>query len=234
MLPRSPVRVAEPTAAAVTLPPGVSELSCLQCSLRVPTEGISGSFVVAAYGGLPGNQPRLYGNFLAIWEGTVIPWTAQPLGRVAISSDATAGATVIRGLAIGRDSYTVAYGLGESVTDICASVTFGADGRTTGTRSVELGINLVESGSIAAHYRTLPGYRPAKAGNWIGLWRGEASPYDAPDPLARVAVAEDVNEDDVAIDGVALIAGRSYTLVHFLGPEPTTAAALVTFEVDGG
>ena len=206
----------------------------MQCSLRVPTEGIGDSFVIGEYAGLPGNQPGLYHNFLAIWEGTVIPWTAQPLGSVGISTGATVGAAVIRDLVIERDSYTVAYGLGESVTDICASVTFGADGQTTNSRTVELGINLVDSGVVAAYYRTLPGYRPAKAGNWIGLWRGEASPYDAPDPLARVAVAEDFNEADVAIDGVALIAGRSYTLVHFLGAEPTTAAALVIFKFDGG
>jgi hypothetical protein len=201
------------------------------CALEIPPGGLSGSFVTGKYSGIPGNQPKLYANCLAIWEGGVIPWTAPALGRVSIGTNATMGAAVIREVVIGRDIYTVAYGLGEAVSAICASATFDADGQTITARVVELSINLAEPSSLALHYGTLPGYRPLTSRNWIGLWRGEASPYDAPEPLARVEIAQDVNEDDVVIDGIALSPLSSYTLAYFLGPEPTTAAALLTFQV---
>ncbi|MEA2421549.1 MAG: hypothetical protein QOF55_648 [Thermoleophilaceae bacterium] len=240
-----PLRVAPPSAPpapgpaapapgpAPALPPGVAEMTRWLCALETPAGGISGDFVTGHYHGIPGNQPKLYANHLAIWEGTVVPWTAPAIGQVAIDTNNTAGSAVIRELSIGDDSYTVGYGVGEAASDICAAVTFDADQNTVAARAVELSINLVEPNSIAVHYRTLAGYRPAKAANWIGLWRGEASPYDAPDPVARHDITEDVNENDVSLDGLTLVPGANYTLVHFMSALPTSAAALITFRVAG-
>jgi hypothetical protein len=208
---------------------GAREVDHWSCDLVLPPEGIGGTSVMALYRGLPGNQPRLYGNSVAIWEGTVVPFTVPPLKRMGIEIGAADGSVALGEIEITRDSYTVAYAVGPTSSDIAVASTFGAQGQTLSTRRVDLSIRVAGSTSVVVRYSTLPGYRPAKAGNWLGLWRGEVSPYDAPDPLARVDVTADVNEDELAINGIVLVNGSLYTLAYHLGAAPTTAAALVTF-----
>jgi hypothetical protein len=200
-----------------------------RCSVVI-TES-SGTTVALDYAGLPGNQPGRYGDFVALWPNSVVPWTAAPAARLAIPTDGEMGSVVLTGVSISRLPYTVAYGVGPAVSDACASALLAPDGSTGIVDAVSL--ELVSSGpnTISLRYHTLSGYRPATEKNWIGLWRGRASPYNAPAPLARLRIAQDVTDDTVSIDGVTLAAGNLYTVVYFMGAPLTSAAVLLTFTV---
>jgi hypothetical protein len=226
-----PLRIASDAPAPAALPAGVSELEQWHTELTVPQ--VTGDSVVAKYSGIPANQPQSYANAVYVWEGTVVPWTAPPIGGVKIDSNATRGSAVVEDLSIGEDEYTVAYAVGDAVGDIAATITFDGKGNTVRSRGVELHLTLVEDGIVSLHYRTPPGYRPGEWGNWVGLYRGEASPFDPPDAIGSVEVP-DVNEGDLVITTVPLTAGSAYTLAYFMRPAPTKAvAALLTFRLAG-
>jgi hypothetical protein len=228
-----PLRIASDAPAPAALPAGVSELEQWHTELTVPQDTIEGNSLVAKYSGIPANQPQSYANAVYVWEGTVVPWTAPPIGGVKIDSDATRGAALVENLSIGTDDYTVAYAVGDAVGDIAATITFDGKGNTVRSRGVELQLTRVEDGIVSLHYRTPPGYRPGKWGNWVGLYRGEASPYDPPEAIGDVEVP-DVNEEQLAITKAPLTSGNAYTLAYFMRPAPSTAvAALLTFRLAG-
>lgn len=62
-----------PTTAAVT----VTHLD--QCHLEVTN--ITGSILSLEFKSLPANRPQQYNNFIAIWDGTSIPWGEEPLKK---------------------------------------------------------------------------------------------------------------------------------------------------------
>jgi hypothetical protein len=208
-------------------PPGYAGTTATyRCSIAVSEA--SGTTVAVRYRGLPGNQPKLYDNFVAIWPGTVVPWTIPAQRRVSIGVDAQDGSTVLDRVQITNERYTVAYAVGRRRADICATAVLGKHRDTARRERVDVAVGSVGQTSLVVRYQTPFGYRPATNGNWIGLWPGEASPYDAPDPMARVAIADDANEGAAALNA-DLAAGTTYTLVYFTGRKTTTAAALVTF-----
>jgi hypothetical protein len=213
-------------AAAAQAPEGAA---VTVCSAAIAAS--SGTTVDVGYAGLPGNQPASYGNFVALWRGSVVPWTAPPVARVSVPTDTEVGTVVLVGVSIGRIPYTVAYTVGPEVDDACATALLAADGSTTVVDAVSLQLVSLDATSLTLRYHTLSGYLPAKAGNWIGLWRGHASPYNALPPLARVQVAANVTDDQVVIDGVTLAAENAYTVVYFMDEALTTAAALLIFTV---
>jgi hypothetical protein len=202
----------------------------LQCTISV--NDVTGTTVAVSYAGLPANQPQRYQDFVALWEGTAIAWSVPPLRRQAIPDDAPSGTIVIDQVRITRASYTVAYGVGRAITDACASALIAAGGQAAAHQSVTISVNEIGTTSLSVHYATLSGYLPATYGNWLGLWEGEVSPYNAPRPLARTRIPNDVNEGDVGINGVEIAIGTTYTLIYLMGAEQTTAAALLTFTTD--
>ncbi|WP_338642104.1 hypothetical protein [Burkholderia pyrrocinia] len=199
------------------------------CSVAITAS--SGTTVDVSYAGLPGNQPRSYGDFVALWASSVVPWTVAPDARLDIPTNAEMGSVVLVGVSISRMPYTVAYGVGPKTGDACASALLAPDGSTGVVDAVSVELASLGVNAVTFRYHTLTGYRPATEGNWIGLWRGRASPYNAPPPLARAKVAQDVTDDSVTIDGVTLAAGNVYTAVYFMGEPLTTAAVLLTFTV---
>jgi hypothetical protein len=199
------------------------------CSIAIT--GSSGTTVSLNYAGLPGNQPNSYGDFVALWDSSVIPWTVKPMSRLGIPTNAETGSVVLTDVSISSMAYTVAYTAGPDVSDACASALLAPDGSTGVADAVTLELVSLGANTVTFRYHTLSGYLPATDGNWIGLWRGRASPYNAPPPLARVKIAQDVTDDSVTIDGVTLAAGNVYTVVYFMGEPLTTAAVLLTFTV---
>lgn len=229
--PSAPSPAAPSPSIPSPLPPGVAELEQWACRIELPRDSITGTSLVAKYDGIPANQPSAYGNFFALWEGTVVPWTAPPIATAPVATDATRGSTLMEKLSLAPDDYTVAYAVGDAIGDIAATVTFDGDGNTVRERGIELTLDLVDDGIVSLHYRTPPGYRPAKWGNWVAIYRGEASPYDPPEPVARTDVP-DVNEGELALTKLPLTAGNAYTVAYFTKPAPTTAAAtLMTFRL---
>ncbi|MDQ7981741.1 hypothetical protein QYH69_31445 [Paraburkholderia sp. SARCC-3016] len=191
--------------------------------------GSSGTTVDVSYAGLPGNQPKLYGDFVALWENSVVPWTIAAAARLGIPTDAEIGTLVLTGVSVSTTPYTVGYAVGPKVDDVCASALLAADGSTGVVDAVTLQLASIGTTSLTFRYHTLSGYLPATAGNWVGLWRGRASPYNAPAPVARVNVVHDVTDDNAVIQGVTLSPGEIYTAIYFMGESLTTAAALLNF-----
>jgi hypothetical protein len=193
----------------------------------------TGSTVSVRFAGMPGNQAAAGRNFVALWRNSVVPWTVEPVGRTDVLENGEEGSIVLLDVAITTVAYTVGYGVGPRGADVCASAALMPDGSPGPTDAVRMRITQLGSNSVGIHYHTLSGYRPAAAANWIGLWRGSASPYDPPPAVARVAIRRDVTDDDVRIDGIVLRAGSPYTLVYFMGPATTTAAVVLRFVTPG-
>ncbi len=74
------------------------------------------------------------------------------------------------------------------------------------------------------------GYLPHSYNNWVGLWKGYASPYNAPKPLGLVEIPTDASQGSVGINDVAIGVETTYTLIYFAGPHQTDAAAILTFD----
>jgi hypothetical protein len=198
-----------------------------QVTLKV--DGATGTTIDVEYESLPGNLPTTNKNFVAVWNGTIVGWGQPPMRQMGIPGDFVAGSLVVDGVRISELAYTVGYGVGPAITDICASAILGAGSQTGPTDSVSLSLNRVGTTSVSVHYTTLDGYLPATNGNWIALWTGRVSPYSAPPPLARAPVPLDMSAGDVGMNGVVMTRDTTYTLAYFMGADAATAAAILTF-----
>ena len=185
------------------------------------------------YETLPGNQPHTYKNFVAIWQSTMIPWGAPPLKIQPIPTDGQSGSTTISGLSVQEKPYIVGYGVGADITTICASDVVYVGGQAAPTQSVTIGLASIAPDSLVIHYQTLPGYLPLSNKNWVGLWQGQASPYYSGAPMTAASPDQDVSEGYIAMNGLNLSFGTTYTLVYFTGPTQTEAAATLTFTTSG-
>jgi hypothetical protein len=186
--------------------------------------------VTVAYAGLPGNQPASYGDHVFLWQSSIVPWNVKPQRAMPIPSDAESGSVVLDDVRITQASYTIGYSVGPRILDIAAMATVAAGAHVTAPSAVSLSLDNIGTTSLTVHYETLPGYLPGAAGNWIGLWTGMVNPYDAPDPIATVPIADNTNVGDVGINGIVLTVDTTYTLVYFMGSARTTAAAILTFD----
>ncbi|MQY09301.1 hypothetical protein ACRB68_74200 [Actinomadura sp. RB68] len=201
-----------------------------RCFLSI--DGFTAKSIDVTYHGLPGNRPKAYGNTLAVWENTVIPWGVKPQRRVRVSSNAESGLETITDLQVTRSAYTVAYCTGRELTDAAACATLAAGADFSPPTSVSVTADQVGERSLSVSYRTLYGYRPRTYRNWIGLWPGLVSPYNAPEPQAR-AVPSDASEGRLVMDDIELAADTVYTLIYFMDADATTAAAFHTFRTAG-
>lgn len=198
--------------------------------VSVSIKNYTGDSVFVAYQGLPGNQPKNYRNFVAIWESSQIAWSQPPMEPPEfIGNNSQSGSVVITGLTISKNAYTIGYGVGPDISNICASARLNAGGLLAAPMSVTIGINYVGSNSISVSYQTLAGYRPATYKNWVGLWKGYASPYNAPKPEGSAAISSDSTEGSVGINNVPIAINTTYTVAYFAGPSLTEAAAILTF-----
>jgi hypothetical protein len=220
-----PSKISNNTKRRIAVALGSPKLQTFGVSIK----NFTADTVFVAYQGLPGNQPHCYQNFVAIWEATVIPWTVKPLTQMTIPEDRESGDVVIDRLTITKSSYIVGYGVGSEITTICASAQLHAGGLRAAPTFVQIGLNHVGTDSISINYQTLPGYLPHSYKNWIGLWQGYASPYDAPEPLAKACIPTDSSEGNLGINDVPMGINTTYTLIYFVGPERTEAAAILTF-----
>ena len=195
----------------------------------VSIDGTSGNTVDVRFRGIPGNQAATNRNGVSVWPNSVIPWSMEPLARAPVLVDGEEGSLVLVGVPITAFSYVVGYAVGPRTADTCASAQLRPDGSLGVTDAVSLEISAIGSTSILLRYHTLAGYLPRSAGNWIGLWRGRASPYEPPRVVARLDIPDDVTDDQVQIAGVPLRVDTPYTLVYFMGPELSTAAVMIHF-----
>jgi hypothetical protein len=196
--------------------------------------GVTGSSVAVDYQGVPGNLPKSYANVVALWHSAIVPWHAEPVRQLTVPEDAESGSVVLDDVTITLSSYTLSYAVGPRLADICASVTFGADGIPGPPASVVMALLTVGTTSLAVRYATLPGYLPATSGNAIALYEGLIDPYLPPPPVARHPISKDVGTGVAGINGVELAIASTYSLTYFTGADASTVAASLTFTTSGG
>lgn len=195
---------------------------------------VTASTITVIYQSLPGNQPSVYNNFVAIWQSTMIPWGQPPLRVQQVSGGGQSGSLVLYDLSVQAKPYIIGYGVGPEITSIAASDVIYVGGQAAPCDAVVIGLAAPpEPDSLVVHYQTLPGYLPLTAKNWIGIWQGQASPYYSGPPLYTAKPDQDVSEGYIAMNGLSLTIGTTYTLVYFTGAAQTEAAAILTFTTAG-
>jgi hypothetical protein len=209
------------------VPPSLS-----QVSITVPYVGPQA--ITVSYETLPGNTPKTNANFLAIWESTIVPWPVAPLSTQKVVGDTEQGSVTFSNLSVQSKPYIIGYAVGPDITDICATATIYVGGQIGANQfSTSMGIAAVTPDSLVIQYICCPGYQPQPAKNWIGLWQGVTSPFYAGAPLYQAPVTSTSSQGTVVMNGLALSFGTQYTLVYFVGPNVTDAAAILTFTTSG-
>ncbi|HEV7881027.1 hypothetical protein [Bradyrhizobium sp.] len=210
---------------ALTAPSGGPVLS--QIGITVPYIGPDA--VSVQYTTLPGNRPKTNSNFLAIWESTIVPWTVPPMAMQKIIGDTEQGSVSFSDLSIQNKAYIIGYAAGPDITDICATATVFVGGQPAQYFSTSIGIASVLSDTIVLSYSCCLGYQPQPSNNWVGLWKGAASPYYSGSPQYKTDVTSSSAQGTVVMNGLTLAFGTPYTLAYFMGPNVTDAAAILTF-----
>lgn len=86
------------------------------------------NLVQVQYGVLPAYRPATYRNWVAIWQGSSVPYDGEPIGRTQIQSDAASGYAVITDLNLTIGStYSVGYFMIDPIsgrTSLAAQTTF--------------------------------------------------------------------------------------------------------------
>jgi len=196
--------------------------------------GFTGESVTVEYVTIAGNRPRSNGNMLWLWEGTVIDWKHPDLGKKrSIPSEDSKGSTAMKNVNIGRKEYIVGYSVTGCVAGICGSGLVKPDVTQLAPESVTIAIDTLTP-ELKVSYATLRGYKPLSAGNWLGLWRGDVLPWDAPPP-AEVAHPEDDANEGMVTFHTSLRSKSTYTIIYFMADpskqtENTSAAALLRFD----
>ncbi len=198
------------------------------CNLDI--KSFTGESITVEFSGLPANQPSTYKNFIAIWESSVIPWVIKPLRKIEIEVNTEAGTLTIDGLIISKNSYVIGYGVGSDIGDISASAVLQRGRSRSPSLNVNFEIKDLKNNVLSVGYKTLYGYLSKSNGNWIGLWEGYVSPYNLPpNAIAKTEVNNYSNEGVVELKDLSLADNIVYTLIYFMGSDPNTAAAILTF-----
>lgn len=105
------------SAGGLSLPPSF---------IAISLENLGTTSVAIHYQTLAGYRPFLFGNWVGIWKGYVLPYNApSPLGSASISTDSTEGSVALNNVPIAVDSvYTVIYFTGKAYTTAAAILTF--------------------------------------------------------------------------------------------------------------
>jgi hypothetical protein len=215
----------KPELLALTVPqPVVSQVS-------ISVQKVGANYAAVNYATLPGSTPKTNANFLAIWESTIVPWPVTPLATQKIGGDTQDGSVVFQNLQIQSKPYIIGYAVGARITDICATATIFVGGQVNAANnfSTNIGLAVQTDDTLVVQYTCAAGYQPQAAGNWVGLWQGEASPYYSGTPLNRAPVTSNASQSTVVMNGLSLTIQTQYTLVYFVGPDTKNAAAILTF-----
>ncbi|WP_212005706.1 hypothetical protein [Chitinophaga sp. HK235] len=187
------------------------------CSLEV--KNVTTDTIAVKYKGLPGNQPESYKNYVSLWPSATIPWNVEPAKRVPVPHNYEEGDFVIHDVTVKPINYTLGYGVGPMITDICTCAQIlSVNYMEIVPLTVTISIVSVDKKSIILNYITLPGYLPGLYQNWVGLWEGFASPFNAPPPLGQTIISSNASQGSIEIKNVRIETGAAYTLIYFMGP----------------
>lgn len=196
-------------------------------------KSFTGNTLSVTYHSLPANQAGLNNNSIWVWAASQVPWRYVPEKKVPLpAGSGEAGSYVIEGVAVSTGTpYIACYSVDTLVTGICACSNLAAVSDSTFSSWLSMELVTVTANSLTFSYSTLPGYLPAAYGNWFGLWKGMASPYNPPRPVASGKVADDATDNSASLNNLSLESGQVYTLIYFTGADTTAAAAMIYFKV---
>ncbi|HEV7475388.1 MAG TPA: hypothetical protein VGN90_15150 [Pyrinomonadaceae bacterium] len=196
-------------------------------SVRVAA--IRGDSVVLTYSSLPGNDPGSYGNFVAVWEDAVIPYSKPPLQKISIQGNARRGSVAVGNLKPETSEYIFGYAVGPQVADVC-SYAYIDPNDPSREFSAALIILVVTPDTVALRYSFPSGFDPAQNGASVALWRGATGSYRQP-PIAQKAITANASTGDVAMSNVQILFGETYTAALLASRSRTSLAAWVTFTI---
>ena len=198
-------------------------------STMIRVAAITGDGVILVYSSLPGNDPSAYGNFVAVWEDSIIPYSKPPLQKIPISGNTPKGSLAVQNLMPDKNEYIFGYAVGPRVGDICAYAYIAPDKPEIAFSST-LTLTLITPDSIVLSYSLPPGCDPVQNSASVALWRGSIGSYTKP-PLANAAITDDASTGNVALTNLQIIYGMTYTAAILMSHNPTSMAAWVTFQV---
>lgn len=187
-----------------------------------------GSNIIVQYQTLSYNQPNTYGNALALWQASQVPYGQAPLSMLPIATSSTSGSQFIPNQINNQVPYTVGFATNsDNLNTVCSSLTF-FPGRTDGVAfATQIHPAYIGSTSMVIHYQTPVGNQPASNGNWVGLWQSSSPSYNGYSPLAKAMVDSDANTGTVAIN-IPFAIGATYAVAYFVGERSTDMAASFT------
>ncbi len=241
--------------AYTVLTDAVADVSHFTLTPKPPTA----HSVIVRTSGLAGNLPKTYGNTIALWNGALPNMAVPPLKIVPFADDAQEKDIVIAyefeqllysltyqvgGLetmcALAQLNLTNTFLRHNNINidhldftlDKCNANLLAReplDAEWNVPTFVNLQILELTTSSVKVLYNTLSGYLPATYKNWLGVWQGQAIPYDAPTSLQQANITQDFNQGIVVLDNLTFSEYFTYTLIYFTGPDRTNAAALLYF-----
>jgi hypothetical protein len=169
---------------------------------------------------MPDNLPSTYGNFLAIWQNTRVPWDNAPLKTQPITTNSQHGTASFSGFTVTSNPYVVGLSVGpvrqdtQKYANVCATASVNPTGNDfqSSLTALDIGAN-----SLTFEYRLPPGCRPLTNGAWLGLWTGTTASYTTPPDVKNGIVQTDVNQPSASIsfNNLELGTGAEYTVGLF-------------------
>ena len=198
-------------------------------STLIRVVAVTSDTVILTYRSLPGNQPNTYGNFVAVWDDSVIPYSKPPLQKITIPGNDPDGSLAVTDLMPQESQYIFGYAVGPQVGDICAYTHIAPDEPPTDFSSM-LMILAVSAESIVVRYSLPPGCDPAQNGAAVALWRDSIGSYTRP-PLAQQRITSHASTGTAMFAGLQILYGTTYTVGLLTSNSPTALAAWVTFSI---
>jgi hypothetical protein len=199
----------------------------------VTIHNFTGNTMSLVYQTLPGNQAGDNHNSLWLWRSSTVPWNTLPMKMQPLPAEATeSGSYVLEGISINiNTAYIACYSMDTTAQRISACSQLNAVGNNISESWASIELLNISANALIFKYQTLPGYLPATYGNWFGVWKGAASPYNFYPPISSGKPLDNSNSSTATLNNISFEANQQYTLVYFLGPDSTQAAAIITFQV---
>lgn len=200
---------------------------------KVSGKVIGGSQVAVSYETIAGNSPATYGNFMAIWQDTKLPYVykdgkgavTEPIKRNSIVGNTPTGSQPFTGLDVQSKPYIVGYGTGADLTSVCSTVIFLPGGEIS-TFETTISVESVFTDFITVRFDTPSGNRPKTNNNWIGVWEGTQPAFNCSDYKVKQRVTVDRSRDVEALS-FPVRTDTDYTIAYGTGSGCSDIAAYV-------
>ncbi|GAB4542963.1 MAG: hypothetical protein Tsb0019_42030 [Roseibium sp.] len=195
-------------------------------SVAISVEFVGGTVIAFAYDTPNGNRPDKNDNYVHVWpvSANSVPFGSKtdacakilgnkPCGDQSLQTEITIGAYVV-GYAVGPKAPDNTWSPFVNVVASAYIPPAGIRSDPDGSRTSSIETRFIGQNTLVFRYTFLAGFDPKAANAWVGLWKGEASPYDSR-PRWFAPITLTTSTGDAALDGLQLADGTSYTLALF-------------------